>query len=54
LVADAPELKGRHTQAKNLDELMKRVKEVIELCLEEETEEKTPLTHFVGIQRIEV
>ena len=34
-VADVPELQGCHTQAKNKKELMKRVKEVIELCLED-------------------
>jgi predicted RNase H-like HicB family nuclease len=33
LVADVPELQGCHTQAKTFDELMKRVKEVIQLCL---------------------
>ena len=33
-VADVPELQGCHTQAKDKKELMKRVKEVIELCLE--------------------
>ena len=32
-VATVPELRGCHTQAKNLDTLMKRVREVIELCL---------------------
>ena len=34
-VADVPELQGCHTQAKDKKELMKRVKEVIELCLED-------------------
>lgn len=34
-VANVPELKGCHTQAKSLDELMDRVKEAILLCLEE-------------------
>lgn len=52
LVADVPELEGCHTQAKSFDELMKRIKEVIELCLEEQKE--TPITHFVGVQKIEV
>jgi len=33
-VADVPVLKGCHTQAKSLDELIVRIKEVIELCLE--------------------
>lgn len=33
-VASVPSLKGCHTQAKSLDELMKRIQEAIELCLE--------------------
>ena len=31
-VADVPELRGCHTQAKSLDELMSRVKEAIQVC----------------------
>jgi predicted RNase H-like HicB family nuclease len=38
LVATVPSLRGCHTQAKSLDTLMKRVREVIALCLEEERE----------------
>jgi len=34
LVATVPSLRGCHTQAKSLDTLMKRVREVISLCLE--------------------
>ena len=33
-IAEVPELKGCHTQAKSLDTLMERVKEAIRLCLE--------------------
>ncbi|MBD2504324.1 type II toxin-antitoxin system HicB family antitoxin [Anabaena azotica] len=33
-VASVPILAGCHTQAKSLDELMERIKEAIELCLE--------------------
>jgi predicted RNase H-like HicB family nuclease len=33
-VASVPTLRGCHTQAKSLDVLMKRIKEAIELCLE--------------------
>jgi predicted RNase H-like HicB family nuclease len=33
-VASIPELKGCHTQAKSLDELMARIREAAELCLE--------------------
>jgi predicted RNase H-like HicB family nuclease len=56
LVADVPELNGCHTQAKTMDELIKRVKEVIELCLEdlEEKKEAIPKSEFVGIQRVKV
>ncbi len=32
-IATVPEISGCHTQAKSLDELMNRTKEVIELCL---------------------
>ena len=34
LVASIPALTGCHTQAKSLDELMERIREAIELCLE--------------------
>jgi predicted RNase H-like HicB family nuclease len=36
LVGTVPELRGCHTQAKSLDALMKRIREAIELCLEDE------------------
>ncbi|RLA06925.1 MAG: hypothetical protein DRQ51_07845 [Gammaproteobacteria bacterium] len=35
-VSQVPSLHGCHTQAKSLDELLTRTKEVIELCLEVE------------------
>ena len=49
-VADVPELQGCHTQAKSQKELMKRVKEVIELCLED----ADPIIKKVDIKEIEV
>jgi predicted RNase H-like HicB family nuclease len=33
-VASVPELHGCHTQAESLDELMLRIREAVELCLE--------------------
>ena len=53
LVASVPELHGCHTQAKSLDELMKRIREAIELCLEVEVM-SVPPPRFVGIQRMTV
>ena len=51
-VATVPELRGCHTQAKSLDQLLKRVREAIELCLEVEGHENP--SRFVGVQRVEV
>ena len=39
-VASVPNLPGCHTQAQTLDELMKRIREAIELCLEFEEEQQ--------------
>ena len=52
-VASVPALRGCHTQARNLDTLMKRVREVIELCLEEDDGEVDSL-ELVGIQQVTV
>ncbi|BFM39076.1 hypothetical protein OLK001_10020 [Synechocystis sp. LKSZ1] len=53
LVASVPSLKGCHTQAKSLDQLMERIQEAIELCLEVEQEPNPPL-EFVGVQRVAI
>ncbi len=53
LVASVPALPGCHTQAKSFDKLQGRIKEAIELCLEEYGNDLDP-TEFVGIQRIAV
>jgi predicted RNase H-like HicB family nuclease len=54
-VAIVPGIPGAHTQANTLDELQVKLKEVIELCLEEmDPEERKTLPEFVGVQQIEV
>ena len=50
-VGSVPELKGCHTQARSLDQLMQRIKEAIELCLEAAVEEAEPI-EFLGVQRV--
>jgi len=52
-VATVPSLRGCHTQAKSLDTLLKRVREVIELCLEDGSDKLEPL-ELVGIQQVSV
>ena len=49
-VATVPALPGCHTQAKTLDTLMKRVREVIQLCLAEN--QSVPSLELVGVQQI--
>ncbi len=52
-VATVPELRGCHTQARSLDTLMERVKEAIDLCIEEQGLPVSSI-EFVGVQRITV
>jgi len=44
-VGSVPSLKGCHTQGKTVDELMKNIKEAVELCLE--AERKLPKDKFI-------
>jgi len=58
LISEVLEIPGCHTQAKTMDELLKRTKEAIELCVQVEKDEtaleiKFPVK-FIGIQKIEV
>jgi predicted RNase H-like HicB family nuclease len=52
-VASVPALSGCHTQAYYLDELIERIREAIELCLEVHEGDIEKLD-FVGVQRITV
>ena len=52
-IAEVPELRGCHTQAKSLDVLMERTKEAVQLCLEVYGR-KSPKTRLVGVQKVAV
>jgi predicted RNase H-like HicB family nuclease len=52
-VASVPALQGCHTQADSLDDLVVRIKEAIELCLEVEGGDVEPLD-FIGVQQVSV
>jgi len=52
-VASVPSLRGCHTQAKSLDELVVRIREAIELCLEVEDKDVEPLD-FIGVQQVSI
>ena len=51
-VGEVPQLPACYSQGQTLDELMKNIREVIALCLEEETEESR--SEFIGVQRITI
>lgn len=53
LVSEVIGLLGCHTQAKTMDELIKRTKEAIKVCLEADSDHKVPIK-FIGMQKIEV
>ena len=52
-IAKVPDLKGCHTHARSVSELLKRVREAIALCVEVEGREAHPL-HFIGVQQVSV
>jgi len=53
LISDVVELPGCHTQAKNLNELVKRTKEAISIYLSVRKDFE-PSIKFLGLQQVEV
>mgnify|MGYP001612424377 CR=1 FL=1 len=51
-VGSVPSLRGCHTQGRTIEELLKNIREAIELCLE--VEKEIPEEEFIGIQQIKV
>ena len=54
LVGSVPELKGCHTQARSMDDLIERIREAIGLCLEVQGQELRAPLELVGVQRLVV
>ncbi len=52
-VASVPEIQGCHTQGKTIPEVLERIREAIEVCLEADEGEIRPMK-FVGLQKIQV
>lgn len=50
LIAEVPSLKSCYTQANSYDELIIRIKEAIELCLE--TQDEINENEFIGMQKV--
>ena len=52
-IARVPDLKGCHTHARTIPELLKRAREAIQLCVEVEGKRARPL-RFIGVQQVQV
>ena len=52
-IAKVPDLKGCHTHARTIPELLRRVREAIELCREVDGKRGRPL-RFIGVQQVNV
>ncbi len=52
-VATVPDIPGCYTQGKTITQVLDRIKEAIDACLEAEKIEIHPMK-FVGVQRVEV
>ncbi|MGF1638049.1 MAG: type II toxin-antitoxin system HicB family antitoxin [Cyclobacteriaceae bacterium] len=51
-IVSCPVLKGCHSYGKTIDEAMDNIKEVIDMCLEEEKPQN--LNRFIGFRELEV
>jgi predicted RNase H-like HicB family nuclease len=51
-VGIVPGIRGAHTQGATLDELQANLKEVLQLCMEEEGSSVDDLPTFVGLQQV--
>jgi predicted RNase H-like HicB family nuclease len=54
LIGTALEIKGCHSQGKNMEELLANMREAIELCLEVQGESEPYIKEIVGIQKVAV
>jgi predicted RNase H-like HicB family nuclease len=51
-IGEVPQLKACYSQGETIDELMRNMREVIEMCLEELEEES--ITEFIGVPKVVV
>jgi predicted RNase H-like HicB family nuclease len=49
-IVSCPVFKGCHSYGKSVDEAMKNIQEVIEMCVQEE--KPSSLNHFIGFKEI--
>lgn len=53
-IISCPVFKGCHSYGSNIDEALKNIKEVIDICIEEEQEKDSDMNRFVGFREIQI
>jgi predicted RNase H-like HicB family nuclease len=53
-IVSCPILKGCHSYGKTIDEALANIREVIEMCLEEEKEKVSEINRFIGFREMEI
>ena len=53
-IVSCPVFKGCHSYGATIDEALSNIKEVIDMCIEEEKEKATQINRFVGFREIQV
>lgn len=53
-IVSCPVFKGCHSYGATVDEALSNIKEVIDMCIEEEKEKATEINRFVGFREIQI
>jgi predicted RNase H-like HicB family nuclease len=53
-IVSCPVFKGCHSYGSNIDEALSNIKEVIDMCIEEEKEQDSEINRFVGFREMQV
>ena len=53
-IVSCPVFKGCHSYGKTIDEALANIKEVIDICMDEEKEKISEINRFVGFREMQV
>ena len=53
-IVSCPVFKGCHSYGKTIDEALENIKEVIDMCMEEEKDKVEEMNRFVGFREMQV
>jgi predicted RNase H-like HicB family nuclease len=53
-IVSCPVFKGCHSYGKTIDEAFDNIREVVDMCIEEEKENGTEVNRFVGFRELQI